>query len=266
MTTPTQSDSSHIIPLQAGRPATETASAVAAYPQTNNRLAEPENWYAEPFTKRTACQTPGLCGDTCNCGCAYNTMTEIERLPLIEEIAEIFPNEWLAFIISPEEDDDLEPIHGKLVAHSPDPNEVYDAVNTVLWNQHVYVFFNGKFDRLKESYGQAWHQSAGPVTQRTFSGPKQINEAAALLSQPDPLPERLLDLIYSAVDRLYGMPNLNEAIRRLRLARVRAANANKTELLPVLDSALDQLEEPLPRVNEVTWFLEEALTELENTF
>jgi hypothetical protein len=31
----------------------------------------------------------------------------------------------------------------------------------------------------------------------------------------------------------------------------------------VLDSALDQLETALPRVNEVIWFLEEALAELE---
>ena len=129
----------------------------------------------------------------------------------------------------------------------------------------MYVFFNGEFDNLKESYGNSWNQTTGSVAQRTFSGPKQSNEVAASLSQPDPLPESLMDLIYSAVDQLYGIPNLSEAIRRLRLSRVRAANANESALLPVIDSALDQLEAPLPRVNEVTWFLEEALTELEST-
>ncbi len=239
------------IPLQTATP--EEGS-------TGGRLSGPENWYAEPFTKRTGCKTPGLCGDDCQCDCPYNTMTELERLPLIEDIAEIFPNEWLAFIISSEEDDDLEPAHGKLVAHSSNPDEVYDAVNTVLWNQHVYVFFNGAFETLKDSYGDTWDNSPQPVAPRTYSGPKQINEVAAGLA---PLPDSLMDLIFSAVDQLYGATNLNEAIRRLRLARVRAARTHKAPLLPIIDNALDQLEAPLPRINEVTWFLEEALTELE---
>lgn len=228
------------------------------------RLSAPENWYIEPFTKRTGCKTPGQCGGDCNCGCPYNTMTEIDRLPLIEEIAQIFPNEWLAFIISPEEDEDLEPTHGKLIAHSPDPDEVYDAVNTVLWNQHVYVYFNGDFEELKESYGDTWEETTS-IEQRTFSGPKQINDVATA-DVPDPLPDDLMDLVYSALDQLYSMPNLNEAIRRLRLARVRAANAGDETLTQILDSALDQLEVSLPRVNEVTWFLEEALVDLESGY
>jgi hypothetical protein len=247
-------DPSNVIPLQTALPGNNPEEG---------RLTRQENWYAEPFTKRTACRTPGQCGGNCDCGCPYNAMTELERLPLIEEIAKIFPNEWLAFIISPEEDEDLEPVHGKLVAHSPDPDELYDAVNTVLWNQHVYVFFNGGFGELKDSYGDQWDRPAETVSQRTFSGPKQIQEAAARLAQANPLPDDLFKLVYSAVDQLYGTPNLNEAIRRLRLARVRAAQANEAVLIPVLDSALDQLETALPRVNEVTWFLEEALADLE---
>jgi hypothetical protein len=226
---------------------------------SESRLDSAENWYAEPFTKRTACNTPGQCGGDCDCGCPYNTMTEVERLPLIEEIAAIFPNEWLAFIISPEEDDELEPTHGKLIAHSPDPDAVYDAVNTVLWNQHVYVFFNGDFAGLKNSYGDGWDSEPEPIEQRTYSGPKQILEAAAAPT----LPDNLAELVYSAIDQLYGQPNLNEAIRRLRLARVRAGNAGNQPLLPVIDNALDLLEGPLPRTNEVTWFLEEALAELD---
>ena len=35
------------------------------------------------------------------------------------------------------------PLHGKLVAHSSNFDDVHDAVLTVLWNQCVYVFFNG---------------------------------------------------------------------------------------------------------------------------
>lgn len=224
------------------------------------RLQEPENWYSEPFTKRTGCKTPGQCGGDCNCGCPYNTMTEVDRLPLIEEIAKIFPNEWLAFIISPEEDDDYEPLHGKLIAHSPISDDVYDAVNTVLWNQHVYIFFNGDFEAMKTSYGAGWSQELEPVASRVYSGPKQI-DSAPVSSTPDPLPNDLIDLIYSAVDQLYGAPHLNEAIRRLRLARVRAAVANSV-LVPLLDAALDQIESPLPRLNEIIWFLEEGLADL----
>ncbi len=227
------------------------------------RLDQPENWYAEPFTKRTACRTPGQCGGDCDCGCPYNTMTNVERLPLIEEIARIFPNEWLAFIITPEEDEDFEPVHGKLIAHSPNPDDVYDAVNTVLWNQHIYVYFNGDYEAMEASYGDQW--AADPLLeQRTYSGPKQIVDAANQLAAPVTLPDTLLDLIYSAIDQLYHNPNLNEAIRRLRLSRVRAAAASNEELLPILDQALDMVEGPLPRINEVIWFLEEALAELES--
>ncbi|RME98201.1 MAG: hypothetical protein D6768_17870 [Chloroflexi bacterium] len=236
---------------------------VTGAPAGDGRLDGPENWYAEPFTKRTACRTPGQCGGDCDCGCPYNTMTELERLPLIEDVAAVFPNEWLAFIISPEEDDDLEPLHGKLVAHSPNPDEVYDAVNTVLWNQHIYIFFNGDFESLQASYGAEWSAEPPAPEQRTYSGPKQAAEAAAGLAAQPALPDDVLGLVYSAVDQLYGQPNLNEAIRRLRLSRVRAARAEDPALLPVIDSALDQLETALPRVNEVTWFLEEALAEIE---
>ena len=245
-------DPNSIIPLQTTSPNNNSAEG---------RLTGQENWYAEPFTKRTACRTPGQCGGNCDCGCPYNTMTELERLPLIEEIAKIFPNEWLAFVIAPEEDDDFEPTHGKLVAHSPDPDDVYDAVNTVLWNQHVYIFFNGAFDALKDSYGDTWEKQTTTVTDRTFSGPKQINDVANNLKPA--LPDNLIELVYSVVDQLYGTPNLNEAIRRLRLARVKASQSQQDMLLPILDSALDQLEIGLPRVNEVKWFLEEALLDLE---
>ncbi len=255
MTTIDLFDLNSVIPLQTKTP--ENGGS-------EDRLVEPENWYTEPFTKRTACNTPGQCGDDCNCGCPYNTMTEPDRLPLIEDIAKIFPNEWLAFIISAEEDDDLTPTHGKLVGHSFNPDDVYDAVNTVLWNQHVYVYFNGDFDQMQESYGDSWEESNPAVEQRTYSGPKQASDvAAALAEKPLELPQDLMDLIYSAVDQMYGTTQLNEAIRRLRLARVRAGRANDTELISVIDSALDQLEGPLPRINEVIWFLEEALAELE---
>jgi hypothetical protein len=179
-------------------------------------------------------------------------MTEVDRLPLIEEMARIFPNEWLAFIISPAEDEEYEPIHGKLVAHSPHPGEIYDAVNTVLWNQHVYIYFNGDFETMQASYGPDWAHAA-PLIKRAYSGPQPAST----------VPEALSDLIYSALDQLYHAPKINEAIRRLRLARVRAAQQSQPGLIAALDTALDKLETPLPFVDEVIWRLEEALVDLE---
>ena len=79
----------------------------------------------------------------CACGCPYQGMPETDSLPLIEAVDVHFPDEWLAFIVPPEEDDDPLPIHGKLVAHSPNLDDVHDALLTVLWNQCVYVFYNG---------------------------------------------------------------------------------------------------------------------------
>ena len=224
---------------------------------SSGRLDTTENWYVEPFTKRNGCKVPGQCGGGCNCGCPYNTMTETERLPLIETIAQIFPNEWLAFIISPEEDDEFEPLHGKLIAHSPNPDPVYDAVDTVLWNQHVYVFFNGDFEALKASYGPQWERQAEPV-ERSSSGPRQME-----VGVPESLPADLGELIYSAVDQLYGSSSLNEAIRRLRLARVRAAAAADNKLMALLDGALDRIEAPLPQIEEVIWYLEDGLVDLD---
>ena len=134
-----------------------------------------ENWYAEPFTKRKKCEVAGRCGGDCDCGCPYNSMTEVEALPLIETVAEMFPNEWLAFIVPPAEDDDYAPVHGKLVAHSPTPDEVHDAVNTVLWNQCVYVFFNGGFEAVQASYGDSWlNEPARPQRRVDYSATRSV--------------------------------------------------------------------------------------------
>jgi hypothetical protein len=186
-------------------------------------------------------------------------MTEVERLPLIEEIARVFPNEWLAFIISPAEDEEYEPIHGKLVAHSPNPDELYNAVNAVLWNQHVYIYFNGDFETMQTSYGAQWEQTAAPIAKRAYSGPQPASPA------PNSPPDNPLELIYSALDQLYDGPKINEAIRRLRLARVKAAGQANHTFLTVLDTALDKLETPLPLIDEVIWQLEEACADLETT-
>lgn len=228
---------------------------------TSGQTQNGENWYAEPFTKRTGCQVPGQCSENCNCGCPYTAMTDTERLPLIEEIAKIFPNEWLAFIISPEEDDEMEPVHGKLVAHSPNPDELFDAVNTVLWNQHVYTFFNGSFEAMQASYGERWDQAPQPA-QRTYSGPRPAEPPAK--TPPEPLPDGLVDLVYRAIDHLYGTPDLNQAIRCLRLARVKAAGKGERGFTTLLDGALDRIEGPLPRINEIIWYLEEGLVDLES--
>jgi len=108
-------------------------------------------WTVGRFQKRHGCRTPGQCDEDCDCGCPYKEMSQAETLPLIATISKHFPNEWLAFIVPPEEDDDPLPLHGKLVAHSPHLDDVHDAILTVLWNQCVYVFFNGDVEAQQSS-------------------------------------------------------------------------------------------------------------------
>ncbi len=179
-------------------------------------------------------------------------MDNPEILPLIEEIAPIFPDEWLAFIVPPAEDEDPTPTHGRLVAHSPYPDELFDAVNTVLWNQCVYTFFNGDFTAMEASYGDSLN-----------SNPKQISQPAPMPDPADtvPVPEKLLDLIYSALDNLYKTPpNFSEAIRRLRIAKVRLSYKPDSPLLPILDAALDGLESSESDIKSIIWQAEDALT------
>jgi hypothetical protein len=78
--------------------------------------------------------------------------TNPDSLPLIEDIARLFPNEWLAFTLSPEEAEEAEPTRGQLIAHSLRPNEVHDALNAVGWCQHVYLYFNGDFAAMQATY------------------------------------------------------------------------------------------------------------------
>jgi hypothetical protein len=103
------------------------------------------------FEEQHGRHAPGQCDDDCDCGCPYKDMSQADTLPLIATITEHFPNEWLAFIVPPEEDDDPLPVHGKLIAHSPSLDDVQDAVLTVLWNQHVYVFYNGDVESQQAS-------------------------------------------------------------------------------------------------------------------
>jgi hypothetical protein len=120
------------------------------------------------------------------------------------------------------------------------------------------VYFNGGFEAMKISYGPGWEQASQPVSNQPSSSSSV---------QPDllrsPAPDNPYDLVYTALDQLYGGPNIFEAIRRLRLARVKAAARSDDLLLSVLDAALDKLETSIPLVEEIIWDLEEALADLE---
>lgn len=184
-------------------------------------------------------------------------MDSPETLPLIEEIAPIFPNEWLAFIVPPAEDETPVPTHGKLVAHSPNPDEIFDATNMVLWNQCIYTFFNGDFEAMQASYGDALNDSPQVIAQPFFT-PEQLDTT--------PVPEKLLDLTYSALDYLYqAPPNTGEAIRRLRIAKVRLSYKLDSPLLPILDIALDALESPENTIENIILQLEDSLTTFKTT-
>ncbi len=85
------------------------------------------------------------CGISCDCGCPYTAMVERGNVQSIAEVERLYPNEWLALVIPPEEDE-FAPEQGMLVVHSADDNEVWDAVNRITHNQVVQVYFNGVLD------------------------------------------------------------------------------------------------------------------------
>lgn len=94
------------------------------------------------------------CGVSCDCGCPYTAMDDRGHVEWIADVEARYPNEWLGFVIPPGEDE-FAPERGMLVVHSPDDNEVWDAVDRVTHNQVVQVYFNGVLD---ESY-LAWANS-----------------------------------------------------------------------------------------------------------
>lgn len=87
----------------------------------------------------------GQCGVDCDCGCPYTGMEEKGKLEPMALVEQRYPDEWLAFVIPPGEDE-YNPEHGMLVVHSRDDNEVWDAVNRITRNQVVHVYFNGALD------------------------------------------------------------------------------------------------------------------------
>ncbi len=89
-----------------------------------------------------SCGTGEDCGVNCTCGCPYTGMEQKGRVETIVEVEARHPNQWLAFVIPPTEDD-YAPERGMLVVHSPDENEVFDAVAKITFNQVVHVYFNG---------------------------------------------------------------------------------------------------------------------------
>lgn len=99
---------------------------------------------AEHGGKVAACGTHGDCGINCTCGCPYTAMVEKGRVELIAEVERRYPNEWLAFVLPPGEDE-FAPESGMLVVHG-DEDEVWDAVALVTHNQTVHTYFNGTLD------------------------------------------------------------------------------------------------------------------------
>jgi len=93
-----------------------------------------------------ACGTHEHCGPTCTCGCPYTAMEERGRVEVIAAVEPRYPEEWLAFVIPPGEDE-FAPERGMLIVHSTDDTEVWDAVTRITHNQIVHVYYNGTLDR-----------------------------------------------------------------------------------------------------------------------
>lgn len=96
---------------------------------------------------RSACGSCGHteCGPSCECGCPYNAMDERGQIELVDIIEQRYPDEWLALVVPPGEDE-YAPEHAMLVAHSCDDNEVWDAVARITHNQVVHVYYNGRLE------------------------------------------------------------------------------------------------------------------------
>ncbi len=89
------------------------------------------------------------CGEQCDCGCPYTAMEARGKVEPISAVEQLYPNEWLAFVIPPGEDE-FAPERGMLVVHSPDDAEVWAAVQRITYNQVVHVYFNGTLDQYLE--------------------------------------------------------------------------------------------------------------------
>jgi hypothetical protein len=102
------------------------------------------------------CGTDGnsSCGPNCTCGCPYTGMEERGRVEEIIDVEQRYPNEWLAFVIPPTEDE-YAPERGMLVVHGADDTEVWDAVAKITHNQIVHVYFNGSLDEYLDWADQA---------------------------------------------------------------------------------------------------------------
>jgi hypothetical protein len=72
-------------------------------------------------------------------------MEERGQVETIAHAEQRHPDEWLAFVIPPGEDE-YAPERGMLVVHSPNEDEVFDAVARITHNQVVHVYFNGTLD------------------------------------------------------------------------------------------------------------------------
>lgn len=97
---------------------------------------------------RTTCGTcgHGECGVNCDCGCPYTDMAGNGKVELIATVEQRYPNEWLAFVIPPGEDE-FAPDQGMLVVHSVDDAEVWAAVQHITHNQVVHIYFNGTLEQ-----------------------------------------------------------------------------------------------------------------------
>jgi hypothetical protein len=73
-------------------------------------------------------------------------MAERGRVEAVTAIEARLPEQWVALVIPPGEDEES-PTSAMLIAYGDDPDEVWDAVSRVTFNQVVHVYYNGSLDR-----------------------------------------------------------------------------------------------------------------------
>lgn len=76
-------------------------------------------------------------------------MEERGNIQYIHDVEQRYPDEWLAFVIPPGEDE-YAPERGMLVVHSKNDDELWQAVQHITHNQVVHIYFNGSLETYLE--------------------------------------------------------------------------------------------------------------------
>ncbi|NJP04932.1 MAG: hypothetical protein HC837_04530 [Chloroflexaceae bacterium] len=102
-----------------------------------------------PQTSTVACTNRSDCqqNDSGSMACCCQGECRGGGIPVyaVTDIERCYPGEWLALLLPPGEDQ-YQPEHGILVAHSRSDSDVWQTVMTIPDQHLIHVYFNGTWD------------------------------------------------------------------------------------------------------------------------